>query len=172
MAYHFGNLVNVIDNVVKGSPTPSEKIANFFICYVNGNGIREAARQCDLNENTARSWRSRDWWAEVESAARKVTSQKSDRHMTKLLDRALESVSERLEKGDPYTHQGTVGYKPVTARDSALIAAILYDKRALIRGEPTNIGAEVSEKERLESLSERFESIAQGKFRVVAGGKE
>ena len=164
MAYNYGNLVNVIENRVPGTPISKELIADFFILYVSGTPIRESARTVGLNEMTCKSWRSRDWWAEVEAAARKVASQTADRKLSKILDLALNKMETRITKGDPYTAQGEVRYKPVSAKDLAIITGVVYDKRALIRGEATNISAEAkTEEERLQELSEAFKEISKGR---------
>src|SRR5262249_38313588 len=52
---------------------------------------------------------------------------------TRILDKALQELLDRLEQGDPFVVGGEVKRKPVSARDLALVAAITYDKRRLSR---------------------------------------
>lgn len=163
MAYNYGNLVNIIDNELT-LITPSDMVANFMLMYVSGTSIREAARECGIKEDTAKGWRRKDWWAKLEASARQVASQTADRKLSKVLDMTVSRISQRLEEGDPYTAQGEVRFKPVAAKDLAIILGVVYDKRALIRGEATNISGEAkSEEERLEELSEAFKEISKGR---------
>jgi hypothetical protein len=46
---------------------------------------------------------------------------------------------DRLENGDPVLISGEIRRTPVSARDLAMVAAIVYDKRALLREDPTAI---------------------------------
>ena len=164
MTYTYGNLVAVIENKVPGSPISKESIADFFILYVSGTPIRESARIVGIKEVTAKAWRRRPWWAEVEYAARLVASQTADRKLSKVLDLAIDKLKTRITKGDPYPAQGEVRFKPVAAKDLAIITGVVYDKRALIRGEATNISAEAkTEEERLSELSEAFKDISRGR---------
>ena len=119
---------------------------------------------CGIKEHTAKAWRRTDWWGRIESAARMVASQTADRKLSKVLDKSLSKLTERLDKGDPYTAQGQVKFKPVAARDLAIILGVVYDKRALIRGEATTLTGEAkTEEERLQELSEAFKEISKGR---------
>lgn len=172
MAYNLGNLVNVIDNELKLRYS-SDDVADFFILYVSGTPIREAARSVGVNEDTAKAWRRTDWWTKIETVARMVASQTADRKLSKVLDSALTKISDRIDKGDPYTAQGEVRFKPVTAKDLAIILGVVYDKRALIRGEATTLTGEAkSEEDRLAELSEAFKEISKGRPELkVVGDK-
>ena len=54
MAYNYGNLVNVITNETKLVTQP-DIVADFFLLYVSGTPIREAARTCGIKEVTAKA---------------------------------------------------------------------------------------------------------------------
>lgn len=170
--FNYGNLVNIIENEAAGLHYSKEDVADFFILYVSGTPIRESARTVGIKETTAKRWRSRPWWSIFEAAARKVASQAADRKLSKTLDLAIKNLTDRLKDGDPYTVQGEVRFKPVSAKDTAIAMGVIYDKRALIRGEATTISAEAkTEEERLKELSEAFEEISTGKpiLKVVSG---
>jgi len=158
----YSRLVNTIENL-KGCHSDTSKVADFFIAYVCGSTYKQAAEISGVNLSTAKSWQQNEWFGEVMEVARAVAGQKVDRKLSGIIDLALGNLKERLVKGDPFKNGANVDYKPVTARDSALIAAICYDKRALSRGEPTNIAADMPIEERLKSLGETFSEIAQGK---------
>ena len=172
MAYNYGNLLNVIENETRVQ-YPKDDVADFFLMYVSGTPIRESARLCGIKEVTAKAWRSNDWWGKVESAARMVASQTADRKLSKVLDNALAKLTTRIDKGDPYTAQGEVRFKPVSAKDLAIILGVVYDKRALIRGEATTLTGEAkTEEERLQELSEAFKDISRGTPDLKIVGKK
>ena len=158
----YGRLVQTIENVKKHNKIDSTKIADFFIHYVSGNSYAKSAEVAGLNVATAKLWRHEEWFTEVIQAARAVVGQVLDRKLSKIIDMALGNVQNRLIKGDPFKNGSEVDYKPVTAKDSALIAAICFDKRALSRGEPNTINATTSVSDKLETLGEAFEKIAKG----------
>ena len=163
MSYNYGNLVNIIDNELRLKYDSSD-VADFFLLYVSGTPIRESARIVGVKEVTAKAWRRTDWWAKVEASARLVASQTADRKLSKVLDLAVKNIETRIVKGDPYTAQGEVRFKPVTAKDLAIILGVVYDKRALIRGEATQLTGEAkTEEQRLAELSEAFKEISQGR---------
>lgn len=170
MAYTYGNLVNILDNEVN-LKYPKDDVANFFLLYVSGTPIREAARLAGIKEDAAKAWRRRPWWSRVEAAARMVASQVADRKLSKVLDLAVKNIEERIVDGDPYTAQGEVRFKPVSAKDLAIILGVVYDKRALIRGEATTLTGEAkTEEERLQDLSEAFKEISKGRPNLKSVG--
>ncbi len=158
----YSHLVNTIDNVAKVA-APSHKVADYILLFVSGISPKDAAPQCELNIDTVKGWKYKSWFSEVCAVARAVSAQKSDRKLSEVLELALVNLKERLLIGDPYTTRDGVSFKPVGAKDSALIAAICYDKRALIRGEPINISESTTFEERLEGLHEIFKSVSAGK---------
>jgi uncharacterized protein YbjT (DUF2867 family) len=100
-----------------------------------------------------------------------VASQVADRKLSKVLDLAVKNIEERIVDGDPYTAQGEVRFKPVSAKDLAIILGVVYDKRALIRGEATTLTGEAkTEEERLQDLSEAFKEISKGRPNLKSVG--
>jgi len=157
----YSHLVQIIENL-KGSHTDSAKVANFFIAYVSGNSMRKSAEIAELTYGTCAAWKRTEWFTEVCHAARSVAGQAADRKLSSILDLALQNTADRLIKGDPFKNGSEVDYKPVSARDSAVIAGIMYDKRALVRGENINVDTKSTLEDRLETLQEKFEKVAGG----------
>lgn len=80
--------------------------------------------------------------------------------LTDTIHIAIDEIRERMDNGDykrdPRT--GEIFRLPVSMKEIASTLAIIYDKRALIRGEATSIKAE--SKASLQSLKESFEQFA------------
>jgi len=100
--------------------------------------------------------------SDEEISLKKRTLQlKLENSLTDGIHLAVDTIKERLENGDFKVNgrTGDIFRVPVNSRDIAATLAILYDKRALIRGEATSIKAE--NKATLLSLKEGFEQFAQ-----------
>lgn len=128
--------------------------------YLLSGNVYQTAMTCGLEVNTISDWKTRSvWWPKLIEDLRKEKQDQLDAVLTTTLDTLLTNVSQRLEEGDPYVKKdGTIGFMPVKAKDMAVMAAIFYDKRALIRGEATQIKRESNDS--LKSLEEKFKAIA------------
>lgn len=80
--------------------------------------------------------------------------------LTDTIHIAVDTIKDRFENGDykfnPRTGEAT--RVPISVKDAAATLAIIYDKRALIRGEATSIKTE--SKATLHSLKQSFEQFA------------
>ena len=86
--------------------------------------------------------------------------------MSRIIDKTLEKLVERIEDGDYMYDQktGRMVKVPLKARDLERITSGLFDKRQLIRKQPTNIKSDPSNQaDRLLKLAEQFASFAAGK---------
>lgn len=130
--------------------------ATYLLC---GN-VYQTAMTCGLDPNTVSDWKTRStWWPELTDQLRKDHQDSLDAIVTTTIDTVIGKLTERLDQGDAYVQKdGSVGYLPVKAKDLAVIMAVLYDKRALIRGEATSIRKESTES--LKTLENRFKEFA------------
>ena len=118
---------------------------------------------------TIREWTETDWWPDMIAKAKIEKQAELDASMTHVIHKAMDQVNERLDKGDPFIRKtpklkkdengGTysideIGFKPIGGKDATMIVAILSDKRALIRGEPTRRTEMIKEKDRLKDVLE------------------
>lgn len=140
--------------------TPEQKVAAVQ-AYVMTGTSKQAAALCDVPDSTIRWWKMQSaWWDDMVAQTRKERDDQIEAQFTKLLQKAAGNMETRLEVGDEVLDKdGNVNYRAVSARDLATIAAIMYDKQALIRGNPTSKVAR-SETDALESLSKKFEEFA------------
>ena len=83
--------------------------------------------------------------------------------MSKVIDKALDMLVSRIEDGDYQYDQktGRLVKVPLKARDLERVAAGLFDKRQLIRKQPTNIKSDpAGQTDRLLKLAEQFAEFA------------
>lgn len=127
---------------------------------------------CNIPLPTLRTWRKSPWWQELIDSIQSGENQKTDNKMSKLIDRALDILVTRMEEGDYQYDQktGRMVKVPLKARDLERITSGLFDKRSLIRKEPTAIKAEeLNQAERLLSLAKEFAKLTGKKEKVIEG---
>lgn len=127
----------------------SSKKASNLLGY-SGNKKRVADR-------TIREWTELAEWPDLVHKAKEVLQDDLDAAETEIIHKAVGKIVERLDKGDPYVKKDqTVGYKPMTGKDTTMVLAIMSDKRAMIRGEPTRRTETVKESDRLDTIKKRL----------------
>lgn len=139
---------------------PKEKLRAALAYLISGNSI-DASKVCGIPDKTIRDWTRETWWADYMADARKEKNDELDAAFTDILHKAVGEVKERIEHGDEVidTKTGTKNRRKVSARDATLVAAVLIDKRAILRGEPTRISKTISEKDRLKELAKDLEDV-------------
>ena len=131
--------------------------------YLATGSAAETGRLCNVPIVTVKSWMQKDWWKQLVSEIQSGEGQKQDNKMTKVIDRALEMLMTRIEEGDYQYDQktGRLVKVPLKARDLERVASGLFDKRQLIRKQPTNIKEnDFNQAERLLKLAAQFSEMA------------
>lgn len=131
--------------------------------YLALGSMVETARLCNVPVSTLEGWKRSDWWGELVQDIQSGEGQKQDNKMSKAIDKALDLIMERMEEGDYQYDQktGRLVKVPLKARDLERVASGLFDKRQLIRKQPTNIKVnEQSQQDRLLKLAEQFAEFA------------
>ena len=136
-----------------------DKLRAAMAYLITGNSL-EAAKVCGIPDKTIRDWTRETWWADFIGECRKEKNEELDAAFTDIIHKAVGEVRDRIQAGDPVVQKdGTISRKPVSARDATLVAAVLVDKRAILRGEPTRISKSISEKDRLKDLAKDLEDV-------------
>ena len=89
---------------------------------------------CGIPEETIRSWRNQEWWKDRIKEIREGENIQLDAKLTKVMDRALDAVVDRIENGeymyDPRT--GEIRRVPAKLRDVQKVAGDMIDKKTLL----------------------------------------
>ena len=115
---------------------------------------------------TIRHWRTMDWFKDLVSELQREDDHEADAKLTKLFNKALDNVVDRLENGDFMFDKESNSFvrKPLATKDVIKIADTMFDKRRLIRGEPTTISAKQEQvTDRLAKLAEEFARFVKAK---------
>lgn len=167
---------------------PEVKIHAATAYFATGT-IEGASRMTGLSHQTISAWRQQaEWWTPVLSKIRKEKNDELDAEITGLIHKTTINLISVLEEGEPQYYQGkpveipekdengkptgkeVLARKPVGGRDLAAILNTLYDKRTMLRGEPTSIRAVQDKGALMQELRGEFSKMAEKELnkRVVS----
>lgn len=143
-----------------------ERREAFVAAYFAGGSQKNAAAIAGVHIDTAGKWCRSPWFEKAMRDLKRARDKGLDGRITRILDKALDQLEERIEKGDQRVvvvgrgeHAHTeVENVPVPARDLAIITGVLFDKRAAIRREPENDDTQVSA---LERIADKLREVAR-----------
>jgi len=145
----------------------SEKKKHEAVClWLTGLSLTKVAIELNVPHETVRTWRTAKWWKEIADDIQSEDSQQMDARLTKILDKSLDVVMDRLENGEYIYDQrtGKIRQTPVKLRDANIAFSSLMDKRQLIRKQPTKITEQSSTAANLANLAKQFELFVTGKI--------
>ena len=134
--------------------------------YLATGSIKETSLICNVPYKTIQLWKTLDWWKELVDEIQQGESQKTDVKVSKVIDKTLEMLMSRIDEGDFQYDQktGRLVKIPLKARDLERISSGLFDKRQLIRKQPTNIKqSDLNQADRLLKLAEQFAKFTTGR---------
>lgn len=114
---------------------------------------------------TIQDWRQNaPWWKEATKIIRKAKQDELDAGLTAVIHKATEEVKDRLEKGEViYDFKtGEEARVKMKSMDIAKVLGITFDKRQLLRGDPTARSVTDSTEGVLQELKDTFTAIARG----------
>lgn len=140
---------------------PEQKI-NAVTTFLLTHSLLKAATFSGVPYGTVRKWSSESpWWKEVLSRIRKQKNDELDARLSITIDKTMGEIEDRLEHGDVVIRpSGEQVRKPLGGKELVTMLGILYDKRALMRGDPTSRSVSTSPSSMLAELKKSFESLA------------
>jgi len=150
---------------------PAAKIApelkiQAAVCYMLTGTVKGVERMTGIKHQTVSEWKNHSqWWAPVLMKVKKDKQEELDAELTILLHESTKQLKDRLERGDEVYYKVTEGgyekyEKKLSGKDIASIINTIYDKRAMLRGDPTSITAKSSNTDILDELKSTFKQIA------------
>ena len=144
-----------------GPYTPEEKLGACMAYVVTGSD-REASKMTGIPSATIRYWKaSAPWWPDTIAKLRKQKQDELDGRLTKVIHQAVDEIEDRLSNGDEVLGKDNVILKKKMAgRDIAISMGALFDKRQMIRGDPTSISAKGTTADQLKEIMTEFKQLA------------
>jgi len=154
------DLIKAIQECNPRSPYPPElKIASAALWCVLGSSVK-VSKMIRIPDITIRSWYKEPWWHMAIREVRKAKNEEFDAKLTGLLDDTIVEIQDRLMNGETVVDKnGELKRVPVSTRNLATLMGIVYDKRALTRGDPTSKVVRVDTNEHLAEVAKKLSKM-------------
>lgn len=128
-------------------------------CWVVLGSREKASQHCGVPADTIGYWMRTTWWKNLVKLVRRAYQDELDAKLTGVIHDGVDALQDRVENGNfrvnPAT--GELHRVPLSSTELARDAVgILFDKRALIRGDPTSRTEKISSEEILKQLAAQF----------------
>jgi hypothetical protein len=144
-----------------GPYTPEQKLSAVMAYVVTGCSIK-AGEMTGIPNATIRYWKSQaPWWPETIAKLRKQKQDELDGRFTGVIHKAIGEVEDRLDNGDQVVDKnGNLVRRKMSGKETATTLAILFDKRQMLRGDPTSRTEKTTTSEQLTSIMNEFQRLA------------
>lgn len=116
-----------------------------------------------IPRQTIRLWKTQPWWGELVRQIQQEENQEVDSKLSKIINKSLDVVNDRLENGEMIYNSRTKELirVPVKLRDVGTITRDMFQQRDKIRREPELREREEAQADRLLKLAETFAEFAK-----------
>lgn len=144
---------------------PEVKKVEAATTFAVTGSVVEVSRLTGIPEHTLRSWRKQEWFQQILKEVWAENNELLNKKLTDSIQKAQDLLNDRLDNGDfKVLKDGEIVRVPISGKDLSLITAINFDKRQILRGEPTTRSESVSAGEKtlskLEQLADTFKQLA------------
>ena len=113
---------------------PEKKRMEVLTTFLATGSQAHTAAITGIPEQTIRTWRKQEWWTDRIKEIKEGDNLQLDAKLTKVMDKALDAVVDRIENGeymyDPRT--GEIKRIPAKLRDVQKVAGDMIDKKTLL----------------------------------------
>jgi hypothetical protein len=153
--------VNASTNVRWSDKQKLEACTTYFML---GGNLSLVSKTLNISYETLKSWKSSNWWKELEADIRKEERLQLSSKLKKVIDKSWDQVADRLENGDHIYDQkaGVLIRKPMTGRDVGTIAKAATELREKLDLEEAHTVAAEHITDKLNKLAEAFSNLSKG----------
>ena len=110
---------------------PPEKKIEVVTKWLALGNLRLVSDLTEVNYETIKVWKQSPWWNDIVSEVKASRNAALDTKLSKIVDRALETIADRLENGNvKYDFKKGEAYRePVTIKDATSAAKALMDQQ-------------------------------------------
>lgn len=133
--------------------------------YLVLGNIQLVSALTGVDRGTISNWKKQEWWAELVAAYRGDKAVEVDATMSRVVDKALSIVEDRLENGDKVLNNktGEIVNKPVSMKDAALVARdLLVRQQAIRKDEKEETQHRETTQDVLKALAKEFSKWSKG----------
>lgn len=119
---------------------PIEKKIEAVTKYLALGNLALTAALTGVPPDTLKRWKAEGWWKEMEREVRASRRIEQDSKLSKIVDRALDTISDRLENGEVVMNpaNGELVRRPVSLRDANNTANTLMQRQAILEKQNAN----------------------------------
>lgn len=133
--------------------------------FAECGSLAQVARELQTSVYELTKLSRSDWWIRELEAYQREERASADAKLTRCMGKTLEEIEDRLENGDvKMTALGEEKRVKVDANTLVRLYSVMFDKRQLIRGEPTHIDAA---NEKLKELTEKLRIIGSARAPMI-----
>lgn len=146
-----------------GNMWPERKKAEAVKTWLATGNLTLTAAMINVPHTTVKLWRQSDWWQEMLENLREQDNIELDSKLTKILEKSMEAMEDRIRDGDYEFDRktGSLRRVPVKLKDVHKVTSDLIDKRQVLRKQPTSITEQqTTTDDRLLKLAEQFANMA------------
>ncbi len=137
------------------------------MCFMMAGTVTGCANLCGIDSRTISNWKNKSqWWDAVLAKVRKEKQDELDAALSEVIHTSVDALKDRLKDGDEVVTKDGIVRKQVGGRDLATILSTLYDKRSMVRGDPTSITRKETSADVLSNIRDEMEKIADARFNV------
>jgi hypothetical protein len=153
-----------------GARWPEKAKIQAVTTFIATGNITHTAELCNIPRPTIIEWMKTAWWQKMYDDLQYQDHVELDGRLKKVMEKALDVVSDRLENGDFFFDQktGRTTRVPVKLRDVHKVTTDMIDKRSLLRKEGKQIINQEDDKKKaitgdhLVQLAKVFADLAKG----------
>lgn len=144
------------------------KVATVYAVVGNASRTEEIT---GIPSYVVRKWKQQEWWPQIIDRIRQEKDDELDTKLTKIVDKAVEEINDRVEQGDHFYNAvtGEIIRKPMDGRELVVIASTFLGNREKLRSKQGVSSAQTSIQERLERIAQDIRKLVAGGNNVIEG---
>lgn len=140
-------------------PMPFPMAEEAVIRFLESGSLAQVGRELHIPVQDLYRASKTPWWIQEVGLRKRMERAASDAKMTRLLDKTLDEIEDRLLNGEDFVDaKGGTHKKNVPAMALARLADVLFEKRQQLRGEP---GAQDKATRKLTELADKLEQFGR-----------
>jgi len=141
-----------------GTWAPEKKIEVVTKWLALGS-LKQVAADTGVDYGLIRKWRTQSWWSEIEAEVRASRHMQVDNKLSRIVDKSLALLQDRLENGDFVLNQktGEVMRKPISIRDANKVAVDMLTRQVAQQ----KLEVEVKDTNQKQTIQDQLKMLAE-----------
>lgn len=124
--------------------------------YVREGTVLAVSREMGIPAHVIDALSRTLWWEQEVVAIKRAQSAIMDARLTKIMEKSLEEIEDRLENGDEHHFKGNIVKTKVDAIALARVLDVSFTKRQILRNEPTSIPGDT---DKMRKLADKLKAL-------------